>query len=461
MNAFIALLLAAHCFAAQDRRIRADLAYTASLADFEGGRFEEALEGFMDVLLEAPGHPGAREQLRKTAEELDRREREKALAEKEALLKELQEPGAARKDSDRSAEVLAWKDRIGKIASMIRDPSRARAGFEAYAKALADIPISFRAMQPLANAKVELQKTLLEFHPRLADEPRWKGRWPGTYPTGPLAEAAMIERYHAEVWGEDKKTAQSPPTARPQIARPPRGGASSGGASDLISQMENPKVLAGIRTLAATIKDLEKRKEELLWTAVQALNAFKKDDYADSIRLWKKVLEADPGNAEARFYLSGAEDLAKLPPPAPPRPAPSPEPVSVTVPVPRTQGAEAVDIPWPDELRGGDKKAPAAAKAPGREQAREADVGRLFEEADESARRARKPPVSPPGEAPADASKPAVISPAAQALYLKGVRAYSAGGTADAVALWKACLQSDPGHRKAKRALERVSKEKP
>ena len=44
-------------------------------------------------------------------------------------------------------------------------------------------------------------------------------------------------------------------------------------------------------------------------------------------------------------------------------------------------------------------------------------------------------------------------------LYLKGIRAYSAGDLASAIAAWEECLRVDPGHAKARKALERAKRE--
>ena len=44
-------------------------------------------------------------------------------------------------------------------------------------------------------------------------------------------------------------------------------------------------------------------------------------------------------------------------------------------------------------------------------------------------------------------------------LYLKGIRAYSAGDLASAIAAWEECLKVEPGHAKARKALERAKRE--
>ena len=44
-------------------------------------------------------------------------------------------------------------------------------------------------------------------------------------------------------------------------------------------------------------------------------------------------------------------------------------------------------------------------------------------------------------------------------LYLKGIRAYSAGDLASAIAAWEQCLRLEPGHAKARKALERAKRE--
>ena len=44
-------------------------------------------------------------------------------------------------------------------------------------------------------------------------------------------------------------------------------------------------------------------------------------------------------------------------------------------------------------------------------------------------------------------------------LYLKGIRAYSAGDLPNAIAAWEQCLKLDPSHAKARKALERAKRE--
>ena len=59
-----------------------------------------------------------------------------------------------------------------------------------------------------------------------------------------------------------------------------------------------------------------------------------------------------------------------------------------------------------------------------------------------------------PGAAPA-----AQPPPDTGELYLKGIRSYSAGDLPNAISAWEQCLKVDPGHAKARKALERAKRE--
>jgi hypothetical protein len=65
---------------------RAEKIYHSSLALLKDGQFERALEGFMDVLLEDPEFPGAKESLRKAARESVKREKTSILDERDSLM---------------------------------------------------------------------------------------------------------------------------------------------------------------------------------------------------------------------------------------------------------------------------------------------------------------------------------------------------------------------------------------
>jgi len=65
-------------------------------------------------------------------------------------------------------------------------------------------------------------------------------------------------------------------------------------------------------------------------------------------------------------------------------------------------------------------------------------------------------PAQPRGGAPLPSQVP---PPDTGELYLKGIRAYSAGDLANAIAAWEECLKLDPSHAKARKALERAKRE--
>ncbi|MBI4676964.1 MAG: hypothetical protein HY748_05220 [Elusimicrobia bacterium] len=404
---------------------RAERLYHQSLSLLEAGQYERALEGFMDVLLEDPSYPGAKEQMRKAAREAVKREWRASRQERDALMEEIRNlagpSDGAWPAGPGAGDIAGWKASLDKALALAQDPADLEKAFRAYAKAMAKTPVTYRAMQMLSTAKSELQKKVLEHHPAMGEDPKWKGKWPGSMKTGELVEAVLLERYNTLAWSESDKDMVTRPARREDAQR--------------------------IRELAAEIDDSEKAKSGLLWTAVQAFHQFKKDRFQESAKLWNKVLEEDPQNAEATFYLSRVEAAMK---------AAEPKRVSAYA---RPDKVEP--IAWPS--------APAEPEAAPQPRARN-DAAVKAKPGAAQGRRATRPVGQEPAQPKPSADKPSGRSPApvdpavmqewGQDLYRRGLKAYSLGKLDEAIEYWNNCLGVYPDHPKAKKALERAMREK-
>ncbi|MBI5622223.1 MAG: hypothetical protein HY924_00445 [Elusimicrobia bacterium] len=401
--------------AVQAYTFRAEKLYHRSLALMEAGKHEAALEGFMDVILEDPAFPGARDQLRKAARQAVRSEGASNLKEKEHLMEEIRNLSTS-DGAPRDEAVADWKRSMDAAIGRLADVDELEEAFQAYEAAVLRTPVSFKAMQPLSSAKAALQKRILELNPALSQEPQWQGQWPGSMKTGALVEAILLEAHNAGLWSE--------------------------GSKDMVRRAADPEQVAKIRELASSIDKAEKDKTSILWTAVQAFHHYRRDRFADSAALWRKVLAAEPRNAEASFYLSRVEKSLAL---AKPKAASA---------YAKTAKEEAIDWspasepePVVTPLRPKPAK-PAKARAPRPEPKAAAGA-----------------PAPEPAEAVVPAPVPGkvdqnVMREWGQDLYRRGLKAYSLGNLGEAIEYWNNCLGVDPDHPKARKALERARRER-
>lgn len=201
------------------------------------------------------------------------------------------------------------------------------------------------------------------------------------------------------------------------------------------------------------IKAREERLGEVLGASDLALREFKRRRFRESAELWKKVLREAPENPEARFYLE--RSLTRLGPvPGPARPNVPAAPLGKAL----APGAAEFGKP---------SSAPSGLSRPAAKPSKPSEPLRPI--APMPARAPSVKPVkarpSPPTTAAQEgAEKPsaATTTPglSAQEYYVKGLLAYAAGNLDEAVAHWRKCLEADPNHPKAGRALQRALREK-
>ncbi|MBI5883154.1 MAG: hypothetical protein HZB91_08625 [Elusimicrobia bacterium] len=395
---------------------RAEKTYHRSLALLKDGQYERALEGFMDVLLEDPEFPGAKESLRKAARESVKRERTSIIEERDSLMEEIRGLTGPKEGAPKDSAVASWKEAVDTAISLVSEPADLEKAFRAYAKAIERTPISFRAMQSLASARTGIQKKVFDLYPAMAEEPQWKGKWPGSMKTGALVEAVLMEQANTMAWSDAEK--------------------------DMVRQPARPETSAKIRKLASSIDATEKAKSELLWTATQAFHHMRKERFQESSGFWRKVLESDPGNEEAKLYLSRVEKaVAQASPKAVSAYARARKDEPIAWPSGSEEAAEGTPAPEPARSKSNRPAKPKPAPAP------------------PAAAPQPEPPERVPPKGPA-AVDPAVMREWGQDLYRRGLKSYSLGKLDEAIEYWNNCLGVDPDHPKARKALERAMREK-
>lgn len=198
----------------------------------------------------------------------------------------------------------------------------------------------------------------------------------------------------------------------------------SGGLPGAAADRERPGTL--LRELAG-IRRLEGELDSLFKTAREALSSYGAGKYAEAGPLWRELLTFDEGNEEALLYLQlAAGHLRKVKKESAPAPAAA-SPGRAGSP-PAVKAKRKIIAGKPVLFT------PANLPAPGEEAAG-----------------------GPGAEEPAAPARNAEA--AAEDLYEKGVREFSAENYAAAVNYWEECLKLAPGHFKAKSGLERVKRE--
>lgn len=389
---------------AHGSRLQAERHYHDALTAYKAKDFKRAMSGFMDAILEDPSYPGAKERLKRSAVRLMAIEKERVERERESLMFDIQ-----KLYPERAAKLKAEED-------------AASSAIAAYSEAAKTWEQSLEKALTLAKIAPSLAEALHAYAAHLE-------AFPITYAMVPRFASARAD-FQSELlktfskFGEDPlwkgkrpggiNTGDLGQVLLTEKYHTDRWGNSRGLYRPLPSEDESR-----IKESMERLRSLEREKEQVLWLSARAYRLYKEGELADSARAWGAVLKADPGNAEAKFYAEeiGLKTAAAAPAPGPP-PAARPRPrlpVKAPAPPPRKVAAE--------------KPAP--------------------------------PPPIDPGLAPEPAS--AELPPAqdrARELYDKGLRAYSTGDLDEAITLWKAALELDPQHPKAKKALERALREK-
>lgn len=167
---------------------------------------------------------------------------------------------------------------------------------------------------------------------------------------------------------------------------------------------------------AARITELETRLSSLFKYSSDAFRHYRAGRYDRAVASWKEVLKFDKGNEEALLYLDLAAGHMKKEP----------------LPPATGRGLAALAV----------TKATAAAGPQARKK------GKI---------RVSKKVLAMPVP---DGLSSAVAAKEARLLYEAGVREFSQENYDEAVKYWQRCLKLDPGHAKARRALERAKVEK-
>lgn len=220
----------------------ADRVYRSAVAHDAAGRLEEAIEGYTDVLLEAPQYPGLRERLKDAVGRLVQEERQEA--------------------ADLSARVLREAELWKKYASAVRryredGRSRWRVGLDEAVLEASSAGPRMVAARTYLNA--------LGAFPVLSGERR------------------ALERGRAEF--------------RRALGRRPTRPAPS-------PALEAPDELAVAKPVdASEIIAVESKIDKALAVADAAYALFEEGRFAESSAMWRKVLRHSPQNPQALYFL--------------------------------------------------------------------------------------------------------------------------------------------------------------
>lgn len=348
--------------------------YTASLEAYHRGQYRQALEGFMEVLLEEPAYPEAQKYFRMTGQALLDIENKRTLDESRLLISQIEAMrGAEEMRLRRNREFAAWRSLARQALENAREAQNLRLAALTYERALDAFPVFSGHFEEFRSAQDDFSEVIQRM--------RWK-------------------------------------------------------AKGLVLMTREPQAQQDLER----VRFKERRLENLLVMVDRAARRFRGQEYAESAELSERVLRELPGNFEARYYRE--RSLAFLAPAAPAAKSPPERPSAPPAPpTPPPMRAEPLAQPF--------RPAFEPAPKPVRPQARPAAA-----------------PAKPSTAAPAEAAKartedqerPPAVS--AQEYYAKGLVAYSVGNLDEAIAHWRTCLKLDPDHPKARRALERVLREK-
>lgn len=415
MKRLLALLLAADfCRPAHAVTLKSEKLYQDSLSAMSRGDYQKAMEGFMDVLLEDPIYPEARDKLAESAKHILSREASAVDRERKQILATLTYKSTQRRSFYRNdVAVRTWRAFMVKAERLAVKPGNLSAVLEAYLKAMGHFQIYHDSKPEFYEAKTRLQTALLQAFPHLARDPSWKDRKAGFFSTGEFAEAVYLEERHGKSWSKDKQGLMY---------------FSDRQQTDVHSQT------------AAAVKQMESKILGSLSVAIQAHYRYNKGQLADSLILWKRLQGLDPENEEAAFFLDHVAAELKNSEELEPPPVASIDEEEPAAPV-QSKRIISKPVTKPKYLV---RKPLSTARVD------QPPLEKLIE------KRTTPESIAEPVLPKAMAQEPAADVALAQEHYLKGLRAYSLGDLKASIRHWKACLELNPDHPKARKALDRA-----
>lgn len=439
MRLALFFLLPSCCFGAA---FHAERVFHESLTAYQRGEYQKALEGFMDVLIENPEYPYARQNLNQAAQKLLKLEEESIEKQRKQLMADIEIKASKKGDVFHDPEVLARKkELLFKALQLAKDPDNLELSLGAYIEALRQYPIYHNDGTSFPQMRSDIQNEILRAFPTMAAE--WRRKNPGNFNTGALADVLLTEQYYTERWKSNRKGLY--------VTSEPKNSA----------EKLNEKI-----RIAALVEQAENRVENALQKSALAYKKFLAKRFEESSRLWQEVLKADPKNEEASLYLEQALlELKKATPVVAAKPelaAPAASTGSVWAgagPARRLGGKE----PTPEELFPEEKPArrtvPLAYKFPVEKKALAPKAAPAGQSSPNAGRDSGLPAAAPNREISESPVTPDIAA-WAQGHYQKGLRAYSTGDLEEAITQWKQCLSLDPSHPKARKAMERAIMEK-
>lgn len=420
------------CFLPSYASYSSETRYRESLDRLNEGKLQQAMIGFMDVLIDDPENQGARDNLREIGAKLLEKEKNATDAEREDLFSDSEKIRGELLaiQSEKRLRQENWENLADRVASLASDPEKIKQAVNAYEALLQNTPVYSDGLDKFNSETGRIKENMFDSIKK--KYPLWTGDKESLNPKD-LATAVFLQESAEDVSHRYIRTETS---------------------QEILKMVED-------------LNKYENRLKSIFLNSGKALELHSMQRYSQSIPLWEQVKKEDPKNPEAVFYLKVAkEHLSK--------PAGAKIPVVSGVRAPMKQDPrlsrplipDATGMKREKEPEFSDRRQTRLAVKKRSSQARKIKLRRKI-----TARAA--PAAASPGtgdynadeaggqtDAPADNSSanPAPDS-RAEELYQKGVKEYAMGNLAKAAGYWKQCVETDPDHPRAKKALDRVMRE--
>lgn len=242
--------------------------YHQSLQAYHQGRYQEALEGFMDVFLDDPDYPDARKYLSLSGRAMLNEDKLRVYRERREILTDILKLQRQREPlmKQKAAETQMWDAAFQKVLAHARDPQNLSTALFAYEKALEIFPLYAEKFESFLQARSKFDTAY--------EGARWRAS---------QSEKAGKRAYNPSKFDAHKADSQSLPSV---------------GRLILLDRAESEA--------AVRIRTREDDIERALRASQVAFKRFDDRNYEDAARLWARILEERPLNLEARYYLNQA-----------------------------------------------------------------------------------------------------------------------------------------------------------
>ncbi len=285
----------------------AEIRYHRSLQAYNQGRYDEAMEGFMDVLLDDPSYPDAQKYLSLSGQAMMKEDQARVYRERRQIFSDILKLNKQRVPlmKQKAAESKVWAKAFKEVLEHAQDPKNLPTALLPYQKVLEIFPLYAEKLDAFLEAKSKFHSTY--------DGAQWRAS------QGDDAGKRAYNPYVADALKVRK--AQFQPSVG-HLMRPDTDESEAAGRIGILEE------------------DIERQLRD----ADTAFKRFEVRDYDASALLWQRILKERPLSLEARYYLdqarshlAEAEETAAIPDAIPEPPAPPAAPVAEAPPAPRVQ----------------------------------------------------------------------------------------------------------------------------